>query len=100
MIITGGGKQITRTKILTNATFSSKYHICAGLGSNQGFAVTRRQLIANRGGPGLISIQSVWNLYGWSSTGAGFSPSALVLSVRIIATMLHVRISRMHPTDA
>ena len=80
--------------------FVSKYHIWTGLGSNQGSAVTRRQLIAHRGDPGLIPIQSVWDLCGWSGTGTCFSPSSVVLSVRIIATKLPVRISRIHPTGA
>jgi len=93
-----GEKQITRKKTLTNVTLSSKYHVWAGLGSNQGSAVTRRQLIAHRGDPGLIPILSVCDLCGWSGTGTGFRPSAVVLSIRIIATMLPVRISRIHPT--
>ena len=78
-------KQITRKKILISATLSSKYHIWTGLRSNQWTAVAHRQLIAHRGGPGLITIQSVWDLCGWSSTSAGFSSSTVVLSLRITA---------------
>jgi len=95
-----GEKQIIRKKTLTNATLSSKYHVWAGLGSKQGSAVIRRQLIAHRGDPSLIPIQYVCDLCGWNDTGTGFSRSSVVLSVRIIATMLPVRISRIHPTGA
>lgn len=80
-MIMKGEKQITRKKPLTNNTLSSKYHIWAGLGSNQGSAVTHRKQITHRGGRGLIPVQSVWDLCGFSSTGAGFSTSDVVLSV-------------------